>query len=281
MSVKLKDALALLDTPADLIEGLEKGEKTVDDLKGFIQSNYINRAMAPEDKDLRAKVAGRALGGISTFLKSEAGFDNTDVKDLKPEDIFLKYKAKVEAEIKELKEKQGQPADAAIKDWEAKYQKIEKDLNDYKSMAATNLEGWNTEKANAAKQIKSFKLGNIIEGAKSKITFKDGISQIEKEGFESYISKNYKIDLNDNDEVEIYTSKGDRVKTDTGNQFMKLDDLFLTEAKKNNLLKLNNTPGAAAIQNGGSNFDMSQYLTASKQSDPRADRMAHLAARKK
>jgi len=272
---KLKEALSLFDVPADLVEGFEKGEKTLDDLKGYTQANFINRNMALEDKELRTKFAGRVLGGVTTYLKSEGGFQNADVEGKKPEEIFAMYKSKVEAKITELESASGQGKDEAIKAWEEKYKKAEKERNDYKTMSEANLNGWNEEKANAAQKIKSFKLGNIVSGTKSKIPFKDGISDIEKEGFESYLAKNYKFDLSDSDEIEIYDPKGERVKTETGNGFMGLEDLIKSEAKKNNLLKLNNSQGGAPAP--AASFSANPAA----QPNPQAERLAHLASLRK
>lgn len=272
---KIKELLSLLDAPADLVEGLEKGEKTADDFKTFFQSNFVNKAMAVEDEEIRSKVTGRVLGGIATFMKSEGGFQKADIKDKTPEDIFKMYKANKEAEIAELKAASGQNSDEAIKTWETKYKKIEQEANDYKAMSETNFKGWEEEKASAAQKIKSFKLNNTLSSVKSKIPWKDGISEIEKAGFEFYINNNYKIDLSDNDEPEVYNTKGERVKTETGNKFVGLDDLYLLEAKKNNLLKLNNTQGGqpATVQSFQQSFTSEKNI--------QNDRAAHLALRKK
>ena len=272
---KIKELLTLLDAPAELVEGLEKGEKTVDDFKAFFQSNFVNKAMAVEDEEIRSKVTGRVLGGISTFMKTEGGFQKADIKDKTPEDIFKMYKANMEAKVADLTAASGQNSDEAIKTWEAKYKKVEQERDDYKGMADTNFKGWEEEKANASQKIKSFKLNNIVSGVKSKVPFKDGISEIEKAGFDFYINSNYKIDLNDNDEPEVYNTKGERVKTETGNKFVGLEDLILGEAKKNNLLKLNNAQGGqpATVQAFQQTFSPNQ--------NGQNDRAAHLASVRK
>ena len=271
---KIKELLTLLDAPADLVEGLEKGEKTVDDFKAFFQTNFVNKAMAVEDEEIRSKVTGRVLGGISTFMKTEGGFQKADIKDKTPEDIFKMYKANMEAKVADLTAVSGQNSDEAIKTWEAKYKKVEQERDDYKGMADTNFKGWEEEKANGSQKLKTYKVGNLLEKIKSKVPWKDGLNEYEMEGFESKLNKNYKIDFNDSDEPEVYTSKGERVKTETGNKFMTPEEVVLKLANEGNLIKKNNAQG-------GQPATVQAFQQTFSPTNGQNDRAAHLAANRK
>ena len=245
MSIKITELLGLLDAPKDLVDGLEKGEKTVDDFKTYFQTTFIAKSMALEDSEIKNALIGKALGSVTTKAKTAFGFENKDIEGKKIEDVIAMGVEKFQAEISDLKKLQSEGGDKAVTALQAKLSKAEKDALDYKTLADTNASLYDDEKKNSAGKIKQFMLGNILSSAKAKITFKDGISEIEKVGFETLLQKNYKIDLSETGEAEIFNTKGEKIKNETGNKFLNLDEVLMIEAKKNNLLKQNNAGSAA------------------------------------
>lgn len=247
MSLELKMLLKELDTPDELIEGLIKGDKTGEDFKKFHQETFVAKQIAMDDPEIKNKIIGKITGSITTKLKSLASLDKKEIEGKQVEEIAEMAIAKFKSKITELEELSKKNSDETVKSLQSEVESWKKKTKDFESLATTNFEGWEGEKKAKTETIKSFKLNHILSQAKSKIPLKDGITDLEKAGFESLLKNNYVIDLGDNDEPEIYTTKGERVKSESGNKFVTLEDLLLLEAKKNNILKQQPTQGARKV----------------------------------
>lgn len=258
----LKDILSILDTPADLIEGLEKGEKTIDDFQTFHKTGFVPKAMVFEDEDVKKRldqVGGNITGRLTQKIKTLVDLENKEIEGKKVEEVAELAIGRLKSQIEELQNTGKKSKDEKTAEYETKLQKLTSDLNGYKSLAEKNSADLELERKNSQKIVKDFKLSHVVKEIKSKIPLKDGISELEKAGFDTYINQNYRIDLSDSDELEVYNAKGERVKSETGNKFVGFDELLISEAKKHGILKVVNTQKAnpvytpPVINTGGSN----------------------------
>ena len=117
----------------DLLDYL--GVEDVKDLDSFKKSfsgKYITRAEANDDDEIKSKITGKITGSITTLAKRLFGLTSEEINGKKWEEIVELGKAKQDSLIEELKSKQGQSSDEAVKELQAKLEKANARLQEYK-----------------------------------------------------------------------------------------------------------------------------------------------------
>jgi len=237
------------------ISGIDEEKVTIDDIKSHIGQNFILRANAEKDEELKTKFTGSVLGKLTTKAAQEFDLPSSEVKGKKMEEIFEMVKGRYQATIKELEEKAGHGNDK-------KLEELTKQLTDYKAKYEAVEAGKNTlaeelekTKAEAEGKIKSFKLNDIVTRAKSAIPFSDEFTkdQLKRNGFESLIASSYVFDIDENDKP-IVRSKADNkiVMSPTAPaNFASIEEVLKLEAEKNGVLKKNNAAPVKTVTVGG------------------------------
>ena len=239
----ITEILTAIEAPRELIEGLEKGDKKPEDFKNFINTTFISKTMALDDEDIKGKIVGKLIGGITTKLKAVGGLDKKEIEGKKIEDIIDLLGVKHTTALDEIKKQNTGTADEAVKALNTKIEKLQRERDDFKGINETLNTKLAETQTTFDSKIKEFKLTNKLTGIHSKIPFKDGMTEIEKSGFNALLSNNYKFDLDENDNEIVYDKAGNKIKSQSGTKFMTVEELIIQEADKNNLIKKNNAGG--------------------------------------
>lgn len=240
-----------------LIEFLGYDPKTIDTeekFKELVEKDYIKRTEVHKDETLVDSVVGKRIGSISTAFKKAVKdmgieLDSSELKDKKIEDYFTVAASKVSAKMKEFEGKAGQTNDEALKEWQDKYAKLESKANDYKKSwdsTQTEYEGF---KAAVEEEKKTGKVKSYQEQAWSAYKWPAGIDELKKEGFVSYINKNYKVQLDEQGEPFVSDKDGNRLKS--GKQhgaFKSLEEILVEEGTSKQVYAVTQAQGGFSAQ---------------------------------
>lgn len=241
--MEVKEVLSLLGAPETI--------DTIDGVKEHLGKTFIARTLAVEDDEIKSKVVGSVLGKINTAAMQQFSFTPSQIKDKKVEEIIEMGVTNFKKQIEDAKKSSGEPA-KEIKEWEDKYNNLTGEKNSLQVMLDSKVKEWEKEKEQLTGAVKSSKIGFIMKDAVSKVKLKDGITPAEQIGFNTVLNSDYRIDLADDDEVQIFGKDGKRLPKENNTGFMTLDELIPTVAKKLGVLKMNNAEGGKKVTTGTS-----------------------------
>lgn len=233
------------------------GVEDLDSFKEKFNSTYIRRENVKSDDKLAAEVTGKRLGLLEQDVRKafkETGFalDNLDTSGKKVEELIQiglnHIKDTTSSKISELEEQGFKNNDEQFKELENKFEKLNKKYIEEKELreqsAAENIR----IKDEFATKLKSNTISTLREQSFAKATFKQGMTELERDGFNARINNNYKLDLDDNGGLVVTDTEGARIANpNVSGTFMTFDDVLRQEAIKNNLYPLNEKDGGKQI----------------------------------
>lgn len=218
----------------------------VDELKEKFTSEFFRKSAVPDD--VKNNITGFAFKNINKSVKEISKnygieLSNSEIESKKVEEVFSlvleSINNKNNEKISDL-EKQISEPNEALKDWEKKYNKLENKNKDIEGLLSTTVNEFNSYKENASSQLKNYKINTGKKDLFSKIQFKSDMSDLERIGFDKYISDNYNLDLDENDEYIITDKKGALIRNEkVAGTFYKPEDILKEKAIELNLIATN------------------------------------------
>lgn len=225
--------------------GLDPKEVTdIDKFKEKFDTAFIKRDAVEKDEAIVKAVTGKRIGHIETEFKQAAKaagieFEAGELKGKKVEELAELAFSKAKAKFKELESKAGQGNDEAVKEWQDKYAKLEGKANDYKKSWESTQSEYDGFKNQVEQERKDGKVKQYAESSWSNYKWPSGIDELKKEGFISFISKNYKIQLDETGNPFVSDKDGNRIKSGkTHGQFKTLDEILTEEGTKHGVYAL-------------------------------------------
>jgi hypothetical protein len=236
--------------------------KTIDEFKQNFESEFVRISQIPERKDVVEKVVnpivGRRLGTLETEFKKTAkeyGIDLTaDEYKGKPVEeigrILLNKSAEKFGEtVKELEDKLKAGGDEKVQkyqkeleDWKKKYSETQSLLDNTSSRYKELEQSKNTE-------IKQFKLNQLKSDVYKSVDFKDGMTELEKAGFEAILNSKYALDYDEAEGLIVKDKNGNRITSEkVVGKFKSYQDVLKDEAIAQNLFKLNTSGGKPVVK---------------------------------
>lgn len=220
--------------------------KSVDELKEKFSTEFFRKSAPPED--LISSINGRTLSKVSKNIReigqkygleiSHKDIENKNIEDI-VSSIVDGVKGTLESKVIDL-EKQITEPNEALKDWEKKYSKLESKFKETENLLNVTANEYNGFKDQASSQLKSFKVNVGKKDLFSKLQFKSDMTELEKIGFDKYISDNYNLDLDENEDFIITDKKGQRLPSDkVVGTFKKPEDILNEKAIELNLVATN------------------------------------------
>lgn len=204
----------------DILEYMGIEAKDMDEFKAKFPEKYASEKQAVEKwlspevgkvtGNIKRKILNKAREDGLEFTLSE--FEKMDLEDVHAT-IAEKKAGKFKSELEELKAKSGQTNEEALKEWQDKFAKATKRASDEEELRKQLAGEFDQFKTKAAGEVKSVKVGFKKSDLLSKLKFKTGISDLEKEGFLSHIDKNYKFDFDDQDVFFAADASGNRIRS--------------------------------------------------------------------
>lgn len=233
--------------------------KTVDDFKTTVSTDFIRRDNVHDDPEITNKIVGKNLQQIEKAVVShikDLGVELTEDDFKEAKNTYDKIKvgmAKVKAfhelstsELKQLAEKKG--GDAA-KEWQEKYGKAEQKLKDLETMNQTLAKQFEEAQNNGKNELKNYKITDAKNKAMSKAVFKDGLTDLERTGFQTIFDNKYMIDLDEKGDAFIFEKATNKRVPNPAvvNTFMNIEDVLKMEIEVNKLGKTNPHANATVV----------------------------------
>lgn len=234
--------------------------KTEEEFKTKFDSVFIKQSNINEDLEPVKRLLGKTFGTLENEIKKVAkGFDldiDFDSEDLKGKKVtdklkftFEKYNEKNSDKIKDLEAKAALGNDDKVKEWENKYTKAAQKAKDFESLLNSTKSEFEQSQQKWQSQIKDTKLNVLTKDAFSKVKLKSDISEFEKKGYFSTIKEKYQFDIDEQENLIVKNSKGERIPSaKTTGTFKTIDEILEEEAVAGNLYKLNNDGGKPKSQ---------------------------------
>lgn len=251
--------------------------KTIDDFKTSFDGEFIRKSAAKDDKEIMSAITGKRIGALATKVREIAkknGMDlaKSDVEKKDVEDIIdhvFTEMGKTNLEtVTKLKADLTKTTDEKVKDLEGRLAKKESDYTQLNDLHQKTVGDFNSMKENSAKQLKDFKLGQIKDKELGGVKFKQGITTVEKLGFETAIANKYKLDLSEDEKAIVpMNMEGKKIAStkETG-KFKTFAEVLEEEAKELGLLsqlpgeKKTIPPGGKTEPAGGNEQGKTQHL---------------------
>jgi molybdopterin converting factor small subunit len=236
--MELKEILEKLDLPAEIAESDKPEEAFVNAFK----AKYISKEMALNDKDIVSKVSGKFFGPLNTKLKQVFGFTHSEIEGKKIEEIIDMGGEKFNTEISTLKETATKGNDEKLSSLTEELDKAKKSAHKYKTDLETLSTTYQQDQEKWKGELKNHKVNYILNTEKSKVPFIDGISPVQKAGYETILKEKYIFDIDDQENPVVYDAK---TKEPIQNpkkvgSYYGVKDVLEIEAASNGLLKQNN-----------------------------------------
>lgn len=238
-------------TPEEILEAIGfKGEPSQEAIVKHINENYIPKSKAQNDPDLDKHYSGRVFGLQNQLLAKLSGgkFTREQLQEMGYEKAFEAVISAKDEEIKLVKEKSKEGEAKQLTELKAKLEDYEKSIQDYERDKSTLVQKLQEVEGGAQEQIKSFKLNAKKKDVFSGLNWKDGISEVERVGFDAYIASNYREDLDDKEELVIKDKDGHTIQNPKkAGEVLSYAEVVRELAEKNKLLKANDAkPGQTA-----------------------------------
>ncbi len=222
---------------------------TIDVFTEGFNGKYVNRDTAFKDEDLRKKITGNVFGKLGTVAAQTFGLASGEVDGKKVEDILTLVKTKYDTQIADLTAKSGQGNDeklnAAIKlqgELEAKLKIKDDGIAEWQK----KYEDFEKESTGKVKGLKiSHVLGKTKETLNGKFSDEYVKNEMIREGFNNYIEKTYRFDLDENDKPVVYSIKDNKPVSSKikAGEIATPEEVFEMEMAAKGVLKKNNLDG--------------------------------------
>jgi hypothetical protein len=225
--------------------GIDKVED-LDTFKVEFNSRFVPLNDAHNNPDIQQRVVGKRMTEITSKLADfgkSVGLDVTfdQLAKKKVEEVITDFKGSLSERLQELSNAANSGTDKRVHDLAKQLEEKDKSLNQFKEEWEKTANEFNAYKEQAASNIKSYKVNHQLDSLKSKIAWVDDINDIHREGFESYINKNYVFDLDENERLIVKDREGKFIpKKDKAGSFADPFEILSSVAEQNRLVKKNN-----------------------------------------
>lgn len=245
--MELKDVLGYLGIDAEKV-------KTLDDLKGTFEKEFVRTSTLNEDSEFIKPILGKTFGTQENELrkiakKYEIDFDADEFKEAKrvseKADILVAKIAELkDGKIKEFETKLLQGSDEKLTAAEKKAEKLAKELQEKNSLLEATANDFNTFKQTAASEMKNFKLNHVKSNVFGSIKYNSQATDLAKKGFLATIAEKYEFDFDEKETPIIRVKGSTQIKSDkVAGAFLSPEEVIKKEAIDAGLYEVNPNAG--------------------------------------
>jgi hypothetical protein len=230
----------------ELMESLGfQGEfETKEKFVEVFNSTYLPIEKADQHPDVRKKLAGQLFGEqYGKLAKATGGKFTKEQLAAKPfGEALEEVVASITGELETVKAKSKEGAAKQVLELQQQLDDLQKSLQDMdrdKKALSGKLE---EVEQTANQKVKQYVIGMRRKEIEATLPWKDGMTELEKQGLESYLQNNFRLDADESGNVVVKDKDGHTIpsKTKTGDAAT-LKDIYLQLGEANNLFKKNNT----------------------------------------
>ena len=210
------------EIPKPIAEFTNIQAETFDKWKEDFQGKYILREEADKDEKIRGTVSGSVLGKQETKIKQIAKskgieFSDDDLMNVKKNEDLIELALEKQSgiyvnQIESLKKSQGQGSDEAVKEYQEKLEKAQKELSETKAAWKATGQQFESYKAETAIKTREKDINLLVNERKKDLKIKSDLSLAEKKGLETELRERLKFDMDDtSQDLVTMNSKGERI----------------------------------------------------------------------
>lgn len=239
--MELKEVLNYLGFDAEKV-------KTIDDLKGTFEKEFVRTSTLNEENELIKPILGKTYGTLENELKKIAKkfeVDMDEFKDAKKvsekaELLISKIASIKDSKINEFKTKLEQGSDEKLTAAEKKAEKLARELKEKEALLEATVNDFNGFKQNSANELKNFKLNTVKSSIFNGLKYNSQATDLAKKGFLATIHEKYEFDLDEKEQPIIRTKGGTQIKSDkVAGAFLTPDEVIKKEAIDAGLYEVN------------------------------------------
>ncbi len=234
--LNLEEAQALL-----AYVGIEDADKFKDE---FGQKFFTKESAISNDEIISAVTGKRIKTLESKFLEIVKEFDPTITKsklgEKHLEEAMDDYIPVFKTKLSELESKAKSGNDKKVSDLEKQYDDLNKSYQAQKEVTDRIESEYNKYKEESTNNIKSYKINHQLSELKNRIPWIDGMTEIQKAGYDTVLSSNYKFDLDEQDRLRILDKTGKPVQSKAKAAIADPLEILDLIAEENQLKKKNN-----------------------------------------
>lgn len=213
MPIESKDVLEYLN-----LDGVDK----LEDFRSKFESTYIKKTPSAikEDKELYGSIVGKLTGSIRTSFLRDMKKEGVEIKDEEIKDLEIekiidtgvgKLKEIYSGQIEEAKKNAGKPSEELEKAWNEKLTKKDDKIRDLQNLLDTTKKEFEHKEAEFNGKIKNTILNTRKTDLWREAKWSSEADELKKKGFQAVFSEKYKLDLDENENLEIFNTKGERI----------------------------------------------------------------------
>ena len=210
------------EIPKEIIDFTGIKAENIDTFKEQFQTKYILREEADKDEKIRGTVSGSVLGKQETKIKQIAKskgieFSDDDLMNVKKNEDLIELLLEKQSggyvnQIESLKKSQGQGSDEAVKEYQEKLEKAQKELSETKAAWKATGQQFESYKAETAIKTREKDINLLVNERKKDLKIKSDLSLAEKKGLETELRERLKFDMDDtSQDLVTMNSKGERI----------------------------------------------------------------------
>lgn len=207
----------------------------------FIEVDKAHTLQAVKDRAIGERMRQLTSGVLDVVKIFDPSVSFRSLEKESLEENLKLAKTKAEGYKSDLDVKLKDGSDKRVNDLMKEIEDKNKTIESYKSASETVSAEYEAFKNSSQEEIKNYKINHQIDNLKSKMTFRDDITDIERTGFQTFLNSNYNFSLNEQDEVIAKDKNGELIKNkNKAGTFLSPLEVFNLIAEENKLLKKNN-----------------------------------------
>lgn len=217
--IEQKDIFDYLGINGNEIENIDSFRERFEN--EFVKKSVLKDPKSNEYKEFAPTFVGKVTGSTQTALNrklKEFGveLDQNEFNGKRIEDVIESGVSKLyetlNGKVYDLENKLSKGKDEATKDLEIKLNSVQKKYNELESLHNSLKNEFQSSEENWKTNLKNERIKHLISKQHEGIKWKNGIKDIEKEGFFGRIKSTYKIDIDENtNQLEVFDMNGNRI----------------------------------------------------------------------
>jgi len=224
--------------------GIEGDVTSREQLVQVFNSTYVPIEKASDHPDVRKRTEGRIFGEAYGQLAklSNGKYTKEDLSKKPFGEAFQEVAGLLSSEVESIKAKAGEGKAKREAELEKQIEDYKKSLSDYERDKMALTSKLEEVESNANQKVRSYIVGMRRKEVESKLPWKDGMTDLERAGLESYLQNNYRFDADESGSVIVKDKEGHTIPSPKkAGDIISLEDIYLQVGEKNNLFKKNNS----------------------------------------
>jgi|GEM_PF-4170092 len=235
-------------TKEDILKafGIEGEVTSVDQLVQIFNSTYVPIAKASDHPEVRKATEGRIFGEqYGKLAKLSNGKFTKEQLAAKPFGEALEdFATTIYGDLETVKLKANEGKAKREAELEKEVEDYKKSLQDYERDKKTLADRLSEVETQASQKVKSYIVGMKRKEVEAKLPWKDGMTDLERAGLETFLASNYRFDADESGAIIVKDKDGHTIPSPKkAGDVISLEDVYLEVGEKNNLFKKNNTDG--------------------------------------